>query len=171
MSLQTLGEPGYADRTADLGETVEPPEPRRLTRGGPADIAYVLCLLQVGFTLLAALGEELLMGGNPAYLVVPLVKSVLLLVVATKLVSGRRWALVTLIVLQSLTVAAFWLQLAASLIPGLGLTLNLVGLATNLVMPLAIIFLCAELLRRRVLGRPTAGHADLPGAGGPGVAA
>src|SRR5690349_1361148 len=60
---------------------------RRVARGGAADIMYVLCLMQVGFTMLAAVGEQLLMGGNPLYLVVPAVKSVLLLVVGAKVVS------------------------------------------------------------------------------------
>jgi len=118
-------------------------------RGGPADIVYVLCLLQAAFGLLAALGEVLLMGGNPLYLLVPLAKAVLLVVLAAKAVTGRRWALVALIVVSAMTLVAFWLQLGAALLPGVGLTVNLVGLTTTVALPVAVIVLCGQSLRRR----------------------
>ena len=109
----TRGDPGARERVARL------------------DVVYVLCLMQVAFLLLAGLGELLLMGGNPAYLVLPVAKMVLLLVFATKVVKGRRWALVALIVLQVITLVGFGLQLVAGLLPMLDFTVNLVGLLTN----------------------------------------
>src|SRR4029078_12126746 len=57
---------------------------RRPEFGGRADIVYVLCLMQAAFLLLGALGELLLMGGSPLYLALPVVKIVLLLVLAAK---------------------------------------------------------------------------------------
>jgi hypothetical protein len=139
-----------------LGEQA-PPE-----RGGPADVVYVLCLMQVAFLVLAALGEMLLMGGNPAYLVLPLVKVVTLLVVATKVVKGRRWAMITMIVIQGVTLAGFWLALIAGILPWVDDTVNLVGLLTNLAMPAVIVYLCAALIARRRRQLITA-QATLPG--------
>jgi hypothetical protein len=116
--------------------------------GGPADVIYVLCLMQIAFLLLGGVGEQLMMGGNPAYLVLPVAKVVLLFVLATKAVTGRRWALVTLMILQSLTVAGFVLQLGAGLLPMVDFSVNLMVLLTNLAMPVAVFWLCVVLLRR-----------------------
>jgi hypothetical protein len=124
-------------------------QPHRGARGGPADVVYVLCLLQVGFGLLAALGEELLMGGGPLYLVVPVARAALLLVLATTVVSGRRWALVALIVVSGLTLVAFSVEVGISVFPAVGLTVNLAGLVTNVALPAAVIILCGQILRGR----------------------
>ena len=43
-------------------------------RGGLADVVYVICLMQASFLVLAGFGEVLLMGGNGAYLIAPLIK-------------------------------------------------------------------------------------------------
>src|SRR5262245_25342488 len=117
-------------------------------RGGTADVVYVLCLMQAAFVLLAGLGELLLMGGSPAYLVMPVTKAVLLFIIAAKVVSGRRWAMITLIVLQGITAVGFWLQVVAGLLPFVDYTVNLVGLLTNVAMPVALIYLCSVLLAR-----------------------
>jgi hypothetical protein len=117
-------------------------------RGGPADVVYVLCLMQAAFLVLAALGEVLLMGGNPAYLVLPMVKVLLLLVVAAKVVKGRRWAMITMIVIQGITLVGFWLQVIAGILPWVDYTVNLVGLLTNLAMPAGIVYLCTVLIAR-----------------------
>jgi hypothetical protein len=113
-------------------------------RGGPADVLYVLCLLQVAFLVLAAVGESLLMGGNGGYLLVPLLKIVMLLWLGAKIVTGRRWAMVTMIVVQSVTLAGFAIQLLLSFVPAIGLTVNLVGVTTNLALPIAAIVLCVR---------------------------
>jgi hypothetical protein len=126
--------------------------PERL--GGPADVAFVLSLLQVAFLALAAVGEALLMGGNGAYLLVPLIKIVILVWLGAKIVTGRRWAMITMIVVQSITLTGFAVQLALSLVPALGLTVNLVGVTTNLALPITVIVLCVRSMPVRP--RPTA---------------
>ncbi len=122
--------------------------PRPLPAGGAADVVYVLCLMQAAFLLLAGLGEVLLMGGNPLYLGLPIAKMVVLFVFAAKVVSGRRWAMIALLVVQGITIVGFWLQVLAGMLPALDFTLNLVGLITNVGMPFAVIYLCATLIAR-----------------------
>ncbi len=117
------------------------------TPGGALDVVYVLSLMQVGFLLLAAVGEQLLMGGNPAYLVVPIIKIVLLLVFATKALKRRRWALRGLVILQWITLVGFGLQLVGGLLPMVDFTVNLVVLLTNLMLPVAVIWLSRPELR------------------------
>jgi hypothetical protein len=113
------------------------------------DVIYVLSLMQGAFLLLAGLGELLLMGGNPLYLVLPLAKLVLMLWLATKVVKGRRWAVITMIVVQAVTLVGYQLQwVGGLLIPVVDFTVNLVGLLTNVGMPAAVIALCVGALRR-----------------------
>src|SRR5258706_4412301 len=122
------------------------PEPGFVGAGGGLDVVYVLSLMQVTFVLLAAVGEELLMGGSPAFLVMPFVKVALLLVFATKALRRRRWALRGLLVLEWITVAGFVLQLIGGLLPMIDFTVNLVGLLTNLLLPVVVIWLCRPYL-------------------------
>ena len=117
-------------------------------RGGVADVVYVLCLLEVAFLLLAGVGEVLIMGFNPAYLGLPVVKAVLLLVFATGTAGGRRWAVIGLLVLHCITVVGFTIQFWAGVLPWVDYTVNLVGLLTNLALPVGVIVACAGLLRR-----------------------
>jgi hypothetical protein len=118
------------------------------TRGASTDVVYVLCLMQGAFLLLAGLGEVLLMGGNPLYLILPVGKLVLLCVFASHL--AKRWGLVGILVLQAITLAGYWIQLLVGLlVPALDFTMNLVGLMTNLAMPVAIILICAPALTRQ----------------------
>jgi hypothetical protein len=129
-------------------------------RGGPADICYVLTMLQVAFLLLAGLAESLLMG-NGGYLLMPILKAIVLLILAARIVSGKRWAAITMIVVQSLTLAAFGIQLLLAFVPAIALTVNLAGITTNLVMPIAMIILCRQAMpakRRRIEEGPTAGY-------------
>jgi hypothetical protein len=114
-----------------------------------ADVLYVLCLMQGAFLLLAGLGELLLMGGNPAYLVLPVAKLVLLLWLGTKVVKGRRWAGYTLVMVQVVTLTGFQVQVVGGAwIPALDFTLNLVVLLTNLALPIAMIALTVQVLTR-----------------------
>ncbi|MGE5827809.1 MAG: hypothetical protein ACM30G_05510 [Micromonosporaceae bacterium] len=115
-------------------------------RGGQADVVYVMGLLQGGFVVLAGLGELLLMHGNPLYLVLPVAKAVLLGVFAGRVVAGRRWAMVALIVVEGVTLVGFWLQVLAGLLPFVDFTVNLVGLITGVAMPLAVIYLCDRMI-------------------------
>jgi hypothetical protein len=114
-------------------------------RGGCADVVYLLLLLQAGFGLLAMLGELLFMG-NPLYLLVPVAKAALLFVVAAKVVSGRRWAWVTAIVVEGIGLIGFWLSLMVGLLPMLSRTVTIVGLLTEVVLPVTVMVLCARLL-------------------------
>ena len=111
------------------------------------DIVYVLSLMQVAFLLLGAAGESVLMGGNPGYLLLPVVKSVLLIVFATFAVRRRRWALRALVVLAWITLAGVALQLLVGLFPAVDYTLNLVGLMTSVALPAAVVWLCRPYLR------------------------
>ena len=121
--------------------------PQEESRRG-MDVVYVLCLMQVAFLVLGAVGEQLLMGGNPLYLGLPLIKVVLLFVFATKAVKGRRWAMVALLVTQAITVGGFALQyVVGGLLPMLDFTVNLVGLLTNVGIPAAVAWLCVSELR------------------------
>jgi len=120
---------------------VVPPE-----RGGRADVLFVLALMQASFLLLAGFGEVLMMGGSAAYLVAPVAKLVLLVVLATKVVKGRRWAMVTLMVVQVITLVGFTIENLIGLLPGLDYSVNLVGLATNVALPITMVYLCAGLI-------------------------
>lgn len=144
-----------ASRYSATMETVTtdtmPPAPAMtgaMERGGAADVVYVLCLMQAGFVLLGGLGEMLLMGGNALYLIPPLAKMVVLFVFAAKVVTGRRWAVIALIVVQAMTLFGFGIQVVAGLLPWVDFTVNPVVLLTNLAMPVAVLYLCARLLPR-----------------------
>jgi hypothetical protein len=128
------------------------------------DIVYVLSLMQVAFLLLGAAGESVLMGGNPGYLLLPVVKSVLLLLFATFAVRRRRWALRALVVLVWITLAGVVLQFLVGLFPAVDYTLNLVGLMTNVALPAAVIWLCRPYLREIKLARREARAARLAAA-------
>ena len=122
-------------------------------RGGLADIVYVICLMQASFLALAGVGEVLLMGGNGIYLIVPLVKAAVLVWLATKVVRLRKWALITLIVLQALTLAAIPVQFVIGLAPVVDFSPSLVELVTGVFVPMAVIAMSALLIgeRRRAL--------------------
>jgi hypothetical protein len=135
--------------------------PAPVVRGSGMDIVYVLTLIQVGSVLLAAVGEVLLMGGNGAYLLIPVVKSVLLLVFATGAVRRRRWALRALVVLSWVTLSGFVLQLLVGLVAPVEFTVNIVDLMTTVGIPVAVIWLCRPQLRAIRLARREARAARL----------
>jgi hypothetical protein len=115
-------------------------------RGGAAEVVYVLMLLQAAIDVLALLGLLLLMGGNPVYLVVGLGGPALLIVVASAAGRRRRWGLITAVVLECQTLAAFQLTLIIGWIPQIDMTVNLVELVSQLALPLAVIIQCLRLL-------------------------
>jgi hypothetical protein len=123
-------------------------EPAAPAHGGPADVVYVLTLLQVAAGLLAMLGELLLMGGRLFYLPVPLAKAVLLLVLAAKISGGRRWAMIAMIINEGLAVLGFWAGALIGMLPQLDHTITLVGLLTGLALPVGVTYLCVTLLAR-----------------------
>lgn len=124
--------------------------------GSGLDVVYGLSLLQAAFLVLAGLGEAVLMGGNPAYLLLPVVKAGLLILFATQALRRRRWALRALTVLAWITLVGFALQLLIGLFPAVDFTVNLVGLLTNVGAPIAVILLCRPELRAIKQARRTA---------------
>ncbi len=106
---------------------------------GYAHLALVLVLLQAGSTVLAMLGEVLVMGGNPLYLPVPLLHAALLIVAAAAI--RRRWGAVTLIVAESLSLLGFWLSVVIGLLPWVVYPVNLTGLLTDVAIPTAVALL------------------------------
>ena len=122
--------------------------PTQAERGGPAEVLYVLCLMQAGFLLLAGFGETLLMG-NGLYLVVPVAKATAVLVLAANATRGRRWALIGLIAVQGITLLGFWIQVVVGLTPWVDFTVNLAVLITNVALPAGLIYLSARLIRHR----------------------
>jgi hypothetical protein len=114
-------------------------------RGGPGDVVYVLLLLQAAAGLLASLGELLLMG-TPIYAILPVARAVVLVVLAAKIVRGRRWALITVVVVEWLGLLGVWLGLLLGLLPGLAPSVTLMALVTEVALPAAVITLCARTL-------------------------
>ncbi len=106
---------------------------------GYAQLGYVLVLLQSGLTILAALGEVVVMGGNPLYLLVPLLHTGALIVAGSNL--RRRWGAVLLIVLESLSLLGFWLSFAIGYLPWVVYPVNLTGLMTDVALPATVLFL------------------------------
>src|SRR5262249_37932537 len=104
----------------------------------------VLTVLQAGLGLLTLLGQLVVNAGNPLYLPVAVAHAVLLLVCGA--VAHRRWAAVTLVVLEGLSVAGFWVSLAVGLLPWVVYPANLVGALTDLVLPAAVLYLAGRLL-------------------------
>jgi hypothetical protein len=119
---------------------------------GYAQLAYVLVLLQAGLTTLATLGQLVVMGGNPAYLPVPLVHTVLLLVAGSMI--RRRWAAVTLVALESLSLLGFWLSVLVGLLPWVEYPVNLTGLLTDVALPAVVLFLALWSLAYRMVRVP-----------------
>jgi hypothetical protein len=122
---------------------------------GEFDVIYALVLLQGGFGVLASFGVVGLMG-SPVYLVAPLVKFAAMLFLAVRIARGRRWASITMIAVQSASVAGYLISLLISLFPAVTATVNLVGLITGLAVPAAVIWLCVRMLKRTSRPRPSA---------------
>ena len=123
------------------------------------DVVFVLLLVQAAAGLLASVGELVVMG-SPLYLAAPLLKAVAIMVIAGRVARGRRWALVAAVVAQWLGLLGLWFGLALGVLPGLDPTLTMVGLLTEVALPVAVIVLCAQLLAARP-------HAAAPRSGGP----
>jgi len=113
-----------------------------------ADVGYVLLLLQAGFEVLATLGMVVVMGGNVAYAIVPGLHAVALLLFASFVARGHRWAWWTVAAVEGLTLAGFQLNLVVGLLPQVQVTLTLVGLLTTVALPLAVLWQTANLAAR-----------------------
>ncbi|HKE50478.1 MAG TPA: hypothetical protein VKE25_03110 [Actinomycetes bacterium] len=131
--------------------TLPMPEVQRApSAGGPADVVYVLLLLQAAMGLLAVLGLVVIMGGNPVYTVVPSIKPVLLLVLARGVARGWRRAPGFVIAVETVSLAGYFLNLLIGFLPQADVTVNLVTVLSNVALPLALIVLCARLRPRQV---------------------
>jgi hypothetical protein len=113
---------------------------------GRRDVIAVLVLIEVAAGLLAALGQALFMA-SPLFLVVPVLKVVFLLVVSARLARGRRWAVVTMLVVHTLAIVGFGFGLVLGATPWFTASVTLTGLLTGLGVPLAVLWLCVGLLR------------------------
>jgi len=112
---------------------------------GREDVVYVLVLVQAAAGLLAMAGELLFMG-NALYLVIPVVKAVVLLVLAVKVVGHRRWASIALLTFEGLSLVGVGVSLAVGLLPWVDRTVTLTGLLTEMGLPLIVIVYCAQSL-------------------------
>jgi hypothetical protein len=121
---------------------------------GYAQLGYVLVLFQGSLTLLAMFGQVVVAGGNPLYLPIPLLHTVLLLAAGSNI--RRRWAACTLIALESLTLLGFWLSVLIGLTPWVVYPVNVTGLITDAVLPAAVLFLALWSLAHRRATNPTA---------------
>jgi hypothetical protein len=115
-----------------------------------ADVLHVLLVIQAAAGLVAMLGQLVMMGGSPLYLAVPILKAAALLTLSAFLFRGRRWAAITLAVLEGVTLLGLAVNAALGALPVLDFTVTLTGLITGLVLPVAILALCVPRLRRAV---------------------
>ena len=114
---------------------------------GYAQLGYVLVLFQAALTILAMFGQVIVMGGNPLYLPISFIHTVLLIVAGSNL--RRRWAAVLLIVLESLSLLGFWASLAIGMTPWVVYPVNLTGLITDVALPAVVLFLALWSLAER----------------------
>jgi hypothetical protein len=127
-----------------------------MTPNPRAELARLLLLMMAGLTLLAMVGQIVLMG-TLWYAVVPIMKAALLMVLARKVAALRRWAMITTIVVAGVSLAGFTLSSLVALLPQLDHTVTLTGLLTEIALPITLIVLCAQLLAvtpRRIKVRP-----------------
>jgi hypothetical protein len=117
---------------------------------GYRHLLYVLALTEAGLAVLAALGATLAMGGNPLYLLSGL--AVAAVYVVAGLNGRRRWALITLIAIESLRLVAFGLSAVLGALPWVQLTLTVSTLTDSVLLPAAMIVVAGRLLA--VVDRP-----------------
>jgi hypothetical protein len=103
-------------------------------------VVLVLVCVQIGAGVLAMIGELLFMGGNPWYIWEPLVRTIVIAVLAG-LMHRRSGALIGLMAMQMISLAGFSISAALGLLPQLIFTPTLTGLLTGLGLPIAIFVL------------------------------
>jgi hypothetical protein len=136
------------------------------------DVILVLVLIESAAWLLAGFGQAIFMGG-PVPLLVPLLKSLLVIVLAVRAAGAgaghREWAVLALLVVHALALPGFWLGLAAGFAPWVTPSVTLAGLLTGVALPLAVVCLCVGLLRRprATAAPPPDVHAAPTSAGAP----
>lgn len=116
---------------------------------GIRHLVYVLALLEASLTVLAALGQALMMGGSLLYFAAGCAVAALYIVAGVAASRGRRYGIVILIVSESLRLTGFSLSILIGLLPWVELPLTVATLTDGVVLPLALIILagCALPLR------------------------
>jgi hypothetical protein len=119
---------------------------RRLMSGredrGMERVARSLLVLQAALGLTAVTGVVLLSG--PAAAIGPLLYAAALFVLAWRL--RHAWARWAVIALEGIALAGFGLQQLAGLLPQLDATVNVAGLLTTLLLPVALVAVTTRLL-------------------------
>jgi hypothetical protein len=113
---------------------------------GHGDVAHALLLLQAAFGIVATLGMLLLMGGRLVYALIPTLSWLVLFVLAGLVARRRRWAYVAAILVEGLSLAGWLLNVAVGVVPQIDVTVNLVGLLTEVGLPVAVLVLCTRAL-------------------------
>ena len=106
-------------------------------------MVLVLVCVQIGAGVLAMIGELLFMGGNPVYILEPLVRTVVTAILAG-LMHRRTGALFGLMAMQVVSLAGFTISAGLGLLPQLSFTPTLTGLLTGVALPAAILVLCLQ---------------------------
>jgi hypothetical protein len=116
---------------------------------GTAEVVHALLLLQTAVALVATTGMVGLMAGNLLYAVVPVMVVATLLGLSRAILRGRRWAVVTVLVGECLSLVKVMFNLViAALAPELAMTVNPVSFVTMVALPAGVAVLCLQLLRR-----------------------
>jgi hypothetical protein len=103
-------------------------------------VVLVLVCVQIGAGVLAMVGELLFMGGNPLYILEPLIRAVVTAILAG-LMHRRTGALYGLMAMQVISLIGFMISAALGLLPQLTFTPTLTGLLTGVALPVAILVL------------------------------
>lgn len=103
-------------------------------------MVLVLVCVQIGAGVLAMIGELLFMGGNPVYILEPLVRTVVTAILAG-LMHRRTGALIGLMAMQVISLAGFMISAGLGVLPQLSFTPTLTGLLTGVALPAAILVL------------------------------
>jgi hypothetical protein len=103
-------------------------------------VVLVLVCVQIGAGVLAMIGELLFMGGNPVYILEPLVRTVVTAILAG-LMHRRIGALIGLMAMQVISLAGFTISAGLGALPQLSFTPTLTGLLTGVGLPAAILVL------------------------------
>src|SRR3954452_9413904 len=121
---------------------------------GQRHLLYVLALAEAGLTVLASLGEFISMGLNGFYLLWGAAVAALYVVVGVKGARGRRWALLTLITVESVRLVGVLLSVLLGLVPALQATFTATSVVDGVLLPVAVLWLSAAILRYRPVSEP-----------------
>jgi hypothetical protein len=112
-------------------------------------LLYVLVLFEAGMSLLSTLGGTLFMGGDPIYLGVGLAVATLYIVAGQVASRGRRWGLMTILIVECLRLTGFGLSTLIGITPWVQLTLTGASVLDSLILPSIVAVMAAFLLIKR----------------------